>query len=148
MCEVIKVAQPIIAEFEGCRLHAYRDVVGIPTIGYGHIEHVRMTDSITQEQADDILFHDIEERWVRLRQWLPDGATVNQKAACLSLAFNIGLGAFHKSTVLHRMHDGDMQGAAEAITWWDKAGGHVVKGLVRRRAMERELFLKGLQDDV
>ena len=140
---VVKVALPIIAAFEGCKLHAYRDAVGIPTIGYGHTEHVRMTDSITQEQADNILYHDIEERWMRMRQWLPDGMTVNEKAACVSLAFNIGIGAFHKSTVLKRLHDGDKEGAAEAITWWNKAGGKKLKGLVRRREAERELFLKG-----
>jgi lysozyme len=140
--EVLKIAEPIVASFEGKRNHAYRDAVGIPTIGFGHCEGVRMTDSITDEQAHELLRHDLEERLVQLRRWLPEGLTANQQAACLSLAFNIGLGAFHKSTVLHRLHEGDIAGAAEAITWWNKAGGHILKGLVRRREMERELFLK------
>ena len=137
----------LIKSFEGCKLTAYKDIVGVWTIGYGLTTgaiqgvNVRGGMTITQAQADaylgDVLtsFGDsILERMTRL-------PTDNQFGAMLSLAYNVGVGAFSKSTCLRRFNDGDLEGAAEALTWFNKAGGKVVRGLVRRREAERDLFL-------
>lgn len=66
----------------------------------------------------------------------------NQFDALVSLTYNIGEQAFKDSTLLAKLNKGDIKGAAEQFPRWNKGGGQVLKGLVRRRADERELFLK------
>ena len=137
----------LIMEFEGLRLEAYRDIAGVWTIGYGHSElaptpptpHAGMV--ISREQAEEFLAADLEHFASRLRPMFTREATPNEFGAMLSLAFNIGLRAFGQSTCLSRFNAGDIEGAAEALTWWNKASGKVVKGLVRRREAERRLML-------
>ena len=65
----------------------------------------------------------------------------NEFGACLCLSYNIGLGAFAKSTVLREINAGNKGKAAEAFKMWNKAGGKVVKGLVNRRSAEANLFI-------
>jgi len=136
-------AAAFIAKWEGCKLTAYQDVVGIWTIGYGRTTNVHPGDSCTQEQADAWLAEEVEQfkRGVRGAVLVPLNG--NQLAACTSLAYNIGLAAFRGSTLLRKLNDGDYQGAADQFLVWNKAGGRVVQGLVNRRAAERDLFLKG-----
>lgn len=64
--------------------------------------------------------------------------------ACVAFSFNVGLGNFQRSSIRQRIMREDWQGAAEAFMQWTKAGGKVLKGLVRRRGAERDLFLKGV----
>lgn len=137
------IAARFIAKWEGCRLTAYQDVVGVWTIGYGRTTNVHQGDTCTQEQADAWLAEEVEtfRRGVRGAVLVP--LTDNQLAACTSLAYNIGLAAFRGSTLLRKLNDGDYQGAADQFLVWNKAGGRVVQGLVNRRAAERDLFLKG-----
>jgi lysozyme len=142
--EIVSLATPLIAGFEGCRLHAYRDAVGVWTIGYGHTDNVRSTDSITQEQAEAILMHDIEDRLKVLLPWIKADLTAGQVAAVLSLAFNVGLGAVHHSHLLTLINSGFLREAADGFEAWCHAGGRVLPGLVRRRAEEKALFLKGM----
>ena len=134
-------AAQFIARWEGCKLSAYRDVAGIPTIGYGRTTDVKMGDVCTQEQADAWLAEEVEtfRRGVRGAVLVP--LNDNQLAACTSLAYNIGLAAFRGSTLLRKLNDGDYQGAADQFPVWNKAGGRVVHGLVNRRAAEQKLFL-------
>ena len=143
LTEKIDKAAQFIARWEGCKLSAYRDVAGIPTIGYGRTTDVKMGDVCTQEQADAWLAEEVEtfRRGVRGAVLVP--LNDNQLAACTSLAYNIGLAAFRGSTLLRKLNDGDYQGAADQFPVWNKAGGRVVQGLVNRRAAERDLFLKG-----
>ena len=136
-------AAQFIARWEGCKLTAYQDVVGIWTIGYGRTTNVHPGDTCTQEQADSWLAEEVEtfRRGVRGAVLVP--LNDNQLAACTSLAYNIGLAAFRGSTLLRKLNDGDYQGAADQFLVWNKAGGRVVQGLVNRRSAERDLFLKG-----
>lgn len=132
----------LIKKFEGCRLEAYQDVGGVWTIGYGHTgPEVRAGMKITQQAADDLLWEDM--RWVaqEIERTVKVRLTAGQEAAISSLIYNIGGSAWRKSTALKRLNAGDYAGAADAMTWWNKAGGNVVMGLVRRRETERELFL-------
>ena len=139
----------LIKQFEGCRLEAYLDAVGVPTIGYGLTDGalpgvpVRMGMTISQAQAELYLSMTLEKFANQILPMMGRQPTPDQFGAMLSLAYNIGTGAFRKSTCLKRFNAGDIDGAAEAITWFNKAGGKVLRGLVRRREAERDLFLGG-----
>lgn len=145
--EINEATIQLVMEFEGLRLSAYRDAVGVWTIGYGHSAHAPTPPrphagmTITKQEARDILAADLEHFAERLRPMFDIEPTPNQFGAMLSLAFNIGLGAFSRSTCLRRFNAGDIEGAAEALTWFNKAGGKVLRGLVRRREAERRLML-------
>lgn len=137
----------LIKSFEGLFLDAYYCPAGVLTIGYGHTgKDVSPGQHITEDQAKALLARDLEdvERGVRAR--LRRAPNENQLAACVSLAFNIGLGGFGKSSVA-RLHDaGDFAGAARAFLLWNKATSsdgrlRELKGLTRRRAAEADLYL-------
>jgi lysozyme len=131
----------LIKRFEGLRLTAYDDGVGIATVGYGHTKGVRLGDKITEEQATDFLRVDVAEAADAVARLVTVALTQNQRDALISLVFNIGTGAFEGSTLLRKLNAGDHAGAAEEFTRWNKGGGRVLAGLVRRRAAERELFM-------
>ena len=135
-------AIPIIKEFEGCRLKAYRCPAGIFTIGWGHTDGVIEGDEITQEQANSLLSRDVDMFATGIRRLLSVDVSVNQLAALTSLAFNIGLGNLRHSTLLKLLNAGDFEGAANQFLRWNKAGNKVLPGLVRRREAEKQLFLK------
>jgi lysozyme len=141
--KALDIAVKLIAKFEGCRLQAYKDIVGIPTIGYGETKGVKMGDVWTQAKADAELRSRTQEFLEGVLKAAPKLAafTSNQQAACTSLAYNIGLGAFAGSTVAKRIATGDRAGAADAFLLWNKAGGQVVQGLVTRRQEERRVFM-------
>jgi lysozyme len=128
-----------VQKWEGCRLEAYEDSAGIPTIGTGHIAGVKMGDTITQEQADDFLRDDLQTAEDCVNTAAP-GLTQNQFDACVSLAFNIGCGAFKGSTLCRLLWAGDFQGAASQFARWNRSGGRVVEGLSNRRRAEAALF--------
>lgn len=154
-CNSTKVAQPIkmkinnagfelIKHFEGLRLDAYLDAVGVPTIGYGHTDGVKLGSSITPSEAEELLRKDIEIRESWIANWAAkEGISLNENefAACVSLAFNIGVGAFNGSTVANKLRANDRPGASNAFLLWDKGDGNVLPGLARRRQSERDLFL-------
>jgi lysozyme len=144
----------LVKRFEGLRLKAYLDPVGIPTIGYGLTSRanigvdVVMGMTITEAQAEEYLARVLRNFANEILPHFTRKPTENQFGAMLSLAYNIGTGAFSRSTCLRRFNAGDIDGAAEALTWFSKAGGRVLPGLVRRRAAERELFLSDNHSEV
>lgn len=127
----------LLKHYEGFKANAYRDLVGVWTIGYGFTKDVKPDDTITQDEADARLMTELTDFESRL------GVTgaPNQQAAMTCLAYNIGSGNFNSSTVKRKHLAGDFLGAADAFRMWDKAGGRVVYGLVRRRESERTLYL-------
>lgn len=130
----------LIKHFEGCRLTAYHDAVGVLTIGYGSTgDHVTEGMTISQAEADRLFVADVQCFAVEVRKSvvdLPD----HQFSALVSLAYNIGIGAFRKSTLLRLIDDGCFWLAASQFERWNKAGGKVLPGLVRRREAERDMF--------
>ncbi len=138
-------AVALIAQSEGCRLRAYRCPAGIPTIGWGETDGVRMGDVCTQDQADQWLLEDLQERTRKVAALCAVSPGGNELGAMVSLAYNIGLGAFAKSTVLKAHNAGDHQAAGRAFGLWNKArvGGAltVLAGLTSRRAREAALYL-------
>lgn len=136
----------LIKHFEGCRLHAYQDVAGIWTIGYGHTAGVCEGMIFTQAQADQALVADLGDAELTVDAAVRGVATTdNQFAAMVSLCYNIGSGNFDLSTVLREHCAGHAQRAAEAFLLWNKAEVdgvlQVVAGLTRRREAERTLYL-------
>jgi lysozyme len=131
----------LIKQFEGLELRAYRCAAGVWSIGYGHTQGVTPGMVITEAEADLYLRMDIAEFEAGVEEALEGAPTTDgQFSAFVSLAFNIGLSAFRKSTTLARHKAGDHAGAAEALTWFKKAGGRVLQGLIRRRAAEKALY--------
>lgn len=136
---------------EGKRLVAYRDCVGVWTIGYGHTSRAgapKVTPGmkITQAQADEILTRDLGmfERGVAAAVAGAKGGVAQREFdALVDLAFNIGLRAFKSSSLLRAYRAGDKATAARKFLDWNKAGGRVVPGLVARRKRERAWFLTG-----
>ena len=130
----------LIKEFEGLELKAYRCPARVWTIGYGSTgPHVTPGMVITEAQADALLQRDLDRFEDAVAKAAP-AAAARQFDAMVCLAFNIGIGAFGKSSVLRQHKAGDHGRAAEAFGMWIKGGGRVLPGLQRRRAREAELY--------
>lgn len=145
-----KATLDLVKEFEGLRLKAYPDPAtgGEPiTIGYGTTAAAgvgivpKLGMTITQAEAEAYLVKALESFAAKIRPKITAPINSNEFGAFLSLAYNIGPGAFAKSSALRKFNAGDKAGAANAILLWNKAGGRVMKGLERRRAAEAALFL-------
>ena len=137
----------LIKDFEGFSSTSYLCPAKIPTIGYGNTfysdgrkvklgEQISKTDAlkllevIANRDFADKIFPSIKVK-----------VTQNQFDAMVSLAYNIGTGAFLKSTLLKKVNAGDFAGASEEFLRWNKANGKEVLGLTRRREREKQLFL-------
>lgn len=131
----------LIKMFEGLRLTAYQDSVGIWTIGYGHTAGVKPGQVITSSEAENLLIKDIASTEAGVRKLVPAACTENQFSALVCFAFNVGVGSLSKSTLLKKFIAGDIQGAADEFLRWNKAGGKALPGLTNRRVAERQLFL-------
>ena len=138
-------AIPLIKEFEGCKLKAYKCPADVWTIGYGHTDGVKEGDEITQQEADRLLASDVELFTTGVQRLVHSDINRNQLGALVSFSFNVGLGNLRHSTLLRMVNAGDFVGAADQFLRWNKAGGKVLAGLTRRREAERQLFLK--EDD-
>jgi lysozyme len=128
--------------FEGLRLTAYKDCVGVLTIGYGHTGpelHPQLT--ISEEQADQLLQSDIAKAAAAVNQLVAVGLTQNQFDALVDFVFNLGPARLAKSTLLRELNAGRPAAAADQFSVWVHAGDCVLPGLVARRKAERELFL-------
>ncbi|MCB2097226.1 MAG: glycoside hydrolase family protein [Parvularculaceae bacterium] len=135
----------LIKRFEGLELESYQDIAGVWTIGYGHTETAGPNQKINEREAEELLRRDIAPRERAVEQLAGVSLNQNEFDALVSFVFNVGAGAFKNSTARKRLNRNDRLGAAEALTWWNKAtvGGVLreVRGLTRRRAAERALFL-------
>jgi lysozyme len=134
----------LIKEFEGCKLTAYPDPAtgGEPiTIGVGHTGGIKLGTTITQEQADAYLVSDVAHAATAVNQMVTVPMTQGQFDALCSFAFNLGVGNLKSSTLLKDFNANNVQGAANQFLVWNKAAGHVMAGLTRRREAERTLFL-------
>ncbi len=142
------IAVDIIKREEGLRLTAYRDSANVLTIGFGHVgPEVHEGLVITEAEAEDLLATDIAWAVDTVRRSVRVTLTTEQRAALVSLTFNIGSNAFKKSTVLRRTNSNDLEGAADAFLMWNKITVNGLKkrsaGLAGRRERERALFLTG-----
>jgi len=152
MSPALIAALGIIRQFEGLRLKAYPDPGtahdpdpakrGKPwTIGYGHTAGVKQGDTCAAAQAEAWLASDAAATEGVVRRLVLVEASENQIGALTSFAFNVGTGNLSSSTLLRLMNTGHPAQAADEFARWNKAGGAVLDGLVRRRKAERDLFV-------
>ena len=136
-----------IKAFEGFRAETYLDSVNVPTIGYGTTARAGVGIVpvpgmvISEKQAEKYLRAAVEKFAARIDPLIKRTINENEYSAFLSLAYNIGPGAFARSSALRYFNEGNKIKAADSILLWNKADGKVLRGLVRRRAWERNLFL-------
>lgn len=141
----------LIKSFEGLRLKAYDDGVGVITIGYGTTRYpnghkVQLGDTCTEKEAEQYLANDLAKFEKAVNEAIKVPVNQNQYDALVSFTYNVGIGAFTKSTALRLLNAGDYTGCAKALLSWNKGtvNGKLVelKGLTRRRNAEKDLFLK------
>lgn len=137
----------LVKEFEGFKANAYKCPAGVWTIGYGTTAAAgvgidpKPGMTISKSDAEAYLEATLDKFADKIAPLITAPINENEFGAFLSLAYNIGPGAFKKSSALAAFNAGDKAKAAKAILLWNKAGGKVLKGLTRRREAERKLFL-------
>ena len=134
----------LIKQFEGYSSRAYPDPAtgGAPwTIGYGTTKGVKPGMIITAEQAEKMLRDDVAKFESGVSSLITAPTTQGQFDAMVSLAYNIGLGNFGKSTLLKKHNARCYTCAADQFRVWNRANGKVMNGLTKRRAAEREVYM-------
>lgn len=138
----------LIKEFEGLSLKPYLDVVKIPTIGYGNTYYtdgkkVTLNDKpISEIEATELLSCVANKDFAdKIFPLIKVKVSQNKFDAMVSLAYNIGVGNFSKSTLLKKLNKGDFKGASLEFERWNRAGGKVLAGLTKRRLKEKALFI-------
>lgn len=158
--ETAKELVPLVKRWEGklaCKdapeLHcSYLDRIASPalwTVCYGHTEAAAKGQRFTEASCEALLGEDLQVYWAGVRkgftpETLASRLTPKRDAAFTSLGYNVGVHGVRNSTATRRLNAGDIAGACTAITWWNKAGKRVVRGLVNRRAADQSLCLWGL----
>ena len=131
----------LIKKFEGLELEAYQCAAGVWTIGYGHTKDVQPGDVWSESHANHMLEVELEE----FEEYINDNVTANlsqnQFDALVSWVYNLGPANLKASTMLKVLNSGDYEGVPAQIKRWNKAGGKVLQGLIRRREAEALLFI-------
>lgn len=141
---LMKISQKgidLIKKFEGCRLKAYKDSVGVWTIGWGNTSHAKAGMVITQQQAETFLKEDIVPV-ERVLNGMGVNFTQNQFDALCSWIFNLGTANFNSSAMRKYIiaKKGDVE-ITDQLIKWHNAGGKPLTGLKRRRVAEANMFL-------
>lgn len=144
---VAALAATIIIPFEGTELDSYRDAVGKWTICHGHTLTAGPGQTATPEQCAALLHSDMGDALTAVDSQVTIDIHQKTRAALVSFVFNVGGGALAGSTLLRKLNRGDIEGACNELPRWVYAGGKRLRGLVRRRAAEREMCLEGVADD-
>lgn len=140
----IAVAIPVASVFEGRVLRGYLDPIKVVTACDGHTKTAVLGKVYTPAQCDQLLAGDMLEHGLDIIPCLPEELPTETRAAFISAAYNIGAKNFCGSSMSRKALAGDLRGACNALPLWNKAGGKVFAGLVKRRAAEQSLCLKGL----
>ena len=130
-----------IATHEGYRGEAYKDAVGVPTIGFGETAGVKPGARTTPERALVRLLSSTEKHADAIRQCIHVPLYQHEFDAYVSLAYNIGTSAFCKSALVKKLNAKDYTGACEEIRRWNRAGGKVLPGLTKRRETEYRMCM-------
>ena len=138
----------LIKRYEGCSLSVYLDPINICTIGFGSTYGLvgnRLDSShrdITEDEAEYLLKRELRSTENAVARMVSSSLTSNQFSALCCLVYNIGSGNFRRSTIRMKLNRKDFNSAAKEFPKWRRAGGIILRGLVRRRRQEQILFLK------
>ncbi len=130
----------LIKKFEGCELKAYQCSAGVWTIGYGHTKDVEEGDTISKDQAEEMLVEELHEYENYVNEYVNVALSQNQFDALVSWVYNLGPANLKSSTMLKVLNDGKYEEVPYQMKRWNKAGGKVLDGLVRRREAEALLY--------
>tara|TARA_R110001583_G_scaffold71869_5_gene201913 strand:- start:848 stop:1273 length:426 start_codon:yes stop_codon:yes gene_type:complete len=131
----------LIKEFEGLELISYLCPAKVWTIGYGHTKGVQEGMEWTEEQAEEALKEEVIGYCRYVEELVEVPLNQNQFDALTSWTYNLGPTNLKSSTMLKVLNDGNYDGVPEQIKKWNKAGGQVLNGLIKRRDAEAELFV-------
>ncbi len=135
-----KTGIQLTERFEGCRLAAYPDTGGVWTIGYGHTHGVHQGMTCTLEQAEAWLKADIQAAADTVNRLVQISLKQSEFDALVDFVFNLGAGAFARSTMLTDLNAGNLAAAAMQFPLWDRDAGRVLAGLLHRRLAEEVEF--------
>lgn len=145
LAAVLAIAVPIVANFEGLYTYVYRDPVGVLTYCYGETENIPAKGTrFTPQECADLLKAKLPRYDAEMMACVKVPITDKMRAAFLSFSYNVGTGAFCKSTLVRLLNQQKYREACDQLTRWTKAGGRTLLGLVRRRGEERTLCREGL----
>tara|TARA_R110000823_G_scaffold225648_1_gene353383 strand:+ start:496 stop:951 length:456 start_codon:yes stop_codon:yes gene_type:complete len=130
----------LIKKFEGCRTESYRCAADVPTLGYGHTANVKDGDSCTKDEAESMLADDLVEFEDYVNQQVTVELTPSQFDALVAFTFNLGPKNLAESTLLRLLNLEKYNEIPAQFKRWNKAGGKVLDGLIRRREAESLLF--------
>lgn len=131
----------LIKKFEGCELKAYRCAANVLTIGYGSTKGVTEDMEITQEEAESLLQEEMHEYEGYINDMVKVPLEQHQFDAMVSWVFNLGSGNLSSSTLLKKLNNSEYDEVPAQIRRWNKAGGKVLDGLIRRREAEAKMFM-------
>jgi len=130
----------LIKKFEGCELEAYKCAAGVWTIGYGHTKDVKEGNSITKEEAESMLVHELQEYCNDVDIAVKVDLKQNEFDSLVSWTYNLGPTNLNSSTMLRVLNEGKHDEVPAQMKRWNKASGQVKEGLVRRREAEALMF--------
>lgn len=141
---VLAAAMAFILSWEGMELKAYQDSARIWTICVGHTGDVRPGQAATRAQCQELFKTDAGRALAAVERHLRVDLPNPTRAALTSFVFNVGEGAYSRSTLLRLVNSGRLREACDQLPRWVYADGKRLRGLERRRAAERELCLQGV----
>ncbi|CAB3635776.1 Lysozyme [Hamiltonella phage APSE-8] len=138
----VAIAAVLVQWHEGIRHKPYKDGGDVLTVCYGHTgNEVIPAKHYTDEECLALLEKDLKAAMAVVETQVTVPLTEMQKASLASFVYNVGSGAFARSTLLHKLNAGDRQGACDELRRWKYDEGKVSKGLINRRVVESELCL-------
>lgn len=140
----LTLAVGLIAGFEGLSTKTYEDIGGVLTYCYGETEGAIINARYTDDQCKTLLERRVSEFNAAIKKSVKVPMSVKREAALTSFAYNIGISAFERSTLLKKLNAGDTVGACNELDKWTYVGGMYVRGLANRRAQEKALCLDGV----
>jgi GH24 family phage-related lysozyme (muramidase) len=142
--KVVEAAMEFVKQEEGCRKTAYKDAGGIKTVGYGHVvmKKDKLFGKLTEAQMEALLRNDVLHAQQTVLRNVHINLNVNQLAALTSFTYNVGAGAFAKSSLLKAVNSGNVQNIRDSFLTFCTVKGREVRGLKVRRLAERELYFR------
>ena len=143
---VMAIAAGIIVPFEGTKLESYRDAVGVWTVCTGHTATAAPGQTLTPAECDALLEQDMREALSAVDRIITAPLPDDTRAAFVSFTYNVGAGNLQRSTLARLANAGELEAACNELSRWVYAGGERLRGLARRRAVERDVCLEWVRD--